>query len=92
MSSGSGVERTSQGKRSANSQISSDVGLPVTAQAKKQKGDGQGGSAFTDDELTHSGEHICVSIQNMKLLFYRQNHSNSFTLGDNLKTLNIKYS
>ena len=45
MSSGSGHERTSQGKRSATSQTSSEVGSPSLAQAKKQKGEGQGGSA-----------------------------------------------
>ena len=58
MSSGSGRERTSQGKRSSTSQISSEVGSPIAAQAKKQKGEGRRDSASTGDELTHSGEHI----------------------------------
>ena len=84
MSSGSGHERTSQGKRSATSQTSSEVGSPISAQAKKQKGEGQGGSASTGDELTHSGDHISQ--------FYRRNHSNEYTIRNNLKVLNIKNS
>ena len=58
MSSENGRERTSQGKRSATSQTSSEVGSPISAPAKKQRGEGRGGSASTGDELTHSGEHI----------------------------------
>ena len=58
MSSGSGRESTSQGKRSFTSQILSEVGSTTSAQAKKQRGEGQGGSASADDERTHSGEHI----------------------------------
>ena len=77
MSSGSGRERTSQGK-SATSQTASEGGSPISAQAKKQKGEGQGGSASTDDErATHSGEHINQ--------FYMQNYSNTFTLENNLE-------
>ena len=78
MSSGSGGERMAQGERSSTSQISSEVGSPISAQAKKQKGEGQGGSASTDDErATHSGEHINQ--------FYMQNYSNTFTLENNLE-------
>ena len=60
MSSGSGRERTSKGKRNATSQTSSEVGSPIAAQAKKQKGKGekQGGSASAGDELPHSGERM----------------------------------
>ena len=58
MSSGSGRERTSQGKRSATSQTSSEVGSLISAQAKKQRGEGQGGSTSNGDDFTHSGEHI----------------------------------
>ena len=76
MSSGSGRERTSQGKRSSTSQTSSEVESPISAQAKKQRGEGQG-SASTDDERSHSGEHINQC--------YRQNYSNTFTLKNNLK-------
>ena len=62
MSTGNGREETSQGKRSATSQTSSEVGSPISAPAKKQRGEGRGGSASIGDELTHSGEHINAKV------------------------------
>ena len=89
MSSGSGYETTSQGNnKSAVSQTSSEVGLTKN----------QSGSASTDDQLHPPSEHInyqptiIVNYSKMNLLFYRQNHSNMHTLGNNLIALKIKYS
>ena len=92
MSSGNGREGTSQGKRSAaSSQSLSEVGSPMSSLAKKQRGEeGQGRSASTVDELTHSGEHINYQFS-YEFFMYTQNHSNTSTLGNNLKALNIKY-
>ena len=54
MSSGSGRESTSQGKRSATSQASSVDGPQLSALSKKQRVEGQGGSASADDDTAHT--------------------------------------
>ena len=54
MSSGSGRESTPQGKRSATSQASSVDVPPLSALTKKQRVEGQGGSASAFDDTAHT--------------------------------------